>query len=383
MKLAIVTFHRANNYGAVLQCYALNRAMLNKGIDCEVLDYAPGYFTRMYRVLPKKTLTKRGIKTLLCHVLLRKMLKARNEKFADFVSCRLKLSAKTFDTPDEADLTGYDAVITGSDQVWNPTAAEFDRIFFLYGKGFENLKKYSYAASFGLDKLPEHLTEEYQNRLNDYCRISVREKSAVPIVEALTGKAPVVSCDPTFLLSADDWKALAGEKPLVPGDYIFLYYVKQPKEIRAYAKKLAAQTKCRVICTSCYFTKVPGTLYRYMGGKADAEDGFETMNAVSPDEFLNLILHAKYVLCSSFHGTVFSILFEKRFLSQTVWGDGSKNDRVENLLALAGLSHRTISSPDAAIDTAEDWKAVGSRIDVLRNDGHQYLETIVTDDREA
>lgn len=383
MKLGIMTFQRANNYGAVLQCYALNRALQNLGADCEVIDYSPDYFRKLYHVFPEKTFSMQGLKTLACHLLLRKMLVQRNASFDLFVGNKMKISKQHYLTLDGVSELPYDAVITGSDQVWSPTVARFDPAFFLYGDAFRNVRKYSYAASIGVKQLPEEKTEEYKRRLADYRLMSVREESAVPLVEQLVGQTPTVSCDPTFLLDADEWKAMAGDKPLVDGEYIYLYYVKQPQEIREYAKKLAKETGCKVICTSCFFTRAPGAKYHYMSGKADQQDGFVTMNAVAPDEYLNLILHAKYVLCSSFHGTVFSILFRKQFLSQTVWHDGSSNDRAANLLKLTGLSGRDICSANASIDKVEDWDAVAEKIAVLRENGHQYLNDILTDMQEA
>ena len=86
MKVAILTFHRAHNYGAVLQCYALYRALSEKGISCDVLDYSPDYFYKMYNILPYKHSLKTSIGTYVCHILLRSMLEERVENFNRFIS---------------------------------------------------------------------------------------------------------------------------------------------------------------------------------------------------------------------------------------------------------------------------------------------------------
>lgn len=350
------------------------------GIDCDVLDYVPDYFDKMYHVYPEGGSVPFRLKTHITRVLLSGMLKERSANFERFVSQHLKLSKKMYHAQEEFDLSAYDAIITGSDQVWHPRTARFDPVYFLSGAAFADKKKYSYAASFGIDQLPTELETEYQKRLSGYRMISVRESSGVPIVEALTGSSPVVSCDPTFLLSTGDWQSIAGSEPLVKGDYIFLYYVKMPEEIRSYAKQLSKRLNCRVVCCSCLFPKSNSLKYHYLSGKADREDGFETRNAISPDQYLNLILHSKYVLTSSFHATVFSILFHKQFLSQVVWEDGSINDRVQNLLSLTGLSGRTINHLDS-LDEEIPWCEVDRSILEQRENGLSYLAS-VRDDME-
>ena len=379
MKVAILTFHRAHNYGAVLQCYALSKALSSAGIACEVLDYSPEYFYKMYNVFPPNHSPKTILTTYTCHILLRKMLKVRNENFERFISEKIPLSENTYYKGDDLVSIPYDAIIVGSDQVWHNKTAKFDPVFFLSIKAFEGKRKYSYAASFGMDKLPSELFGEYRARLKGYRMMSVREESGVSILEELLGLTPVVSCDPTILLNADMWHQIAGEKPLVKNDYIFLYYVKQPKTIREYAKTLSKKTKCRVICCSCMFSGGALKKYQYLSGKNDRRDGFLTMNFLSPDQFLNLILHSKYVLCSSFHATVFSIFFHKQFLSQTVWEDGKINDRVQNLLAYTGLLDRTINNSSAVITEKIDWKVVDQSVASMREYGLRYLDNIKKD----
>ncbi len=383
MKVAILTFHRAHNYGAVLQCYALYRALSEKGISCDVLDYSPDYFYKMYNILPYKHSLKTSIGTYVCHILLRSMLEERVENFNRFISEYISLSAKTYNCEEDLTSIPYDAIIVGSDQVWNNKTALFDPVFFLSTKAFEVKRKYSYAASIGMDKIPPDLTAEYKNRLQGYRMISVREESGVSILKDLLHITPVVSCDPTLLLNTAMWKQIAGEKPLVEGDYIFLYYVKQPSAIRAYAKALSEKMKCKVICCSCMFSGGALKKYEFLSGKADRRDGFVTMNSISPDQFLNLILHAKFMLCSSFHATVFSIIFHKQFLSQTVWEGGKTNDRVKNLLAFSGLLDRIINNSSANITDSIDWQSVDQNIENMRENGLKYLEDISLDLNKA
>lgn len=381
MKIAIVTFHRAYNYGAVLQCYALQKTLQAIGVDCDVLDYAPSYFERMYNLLPERLLSKKGLKQAFVRTLMRKYLAERCRNFEKFLDEYLILSKDTYHTAEaleQAELP-YDALIAGSDQVWNDVCAKFDPVFFLYGKAFEGKKKYSYAASFGFSALPSERRDDYLERLKDYRMISVREKNGSDILEELLDKRSVVSCDPTFLHSSDEWKQIAGDKPLIAGNYIFLYHVKLPTAIRSYAAKLSEKTGCRVVCVSCHFHGSPKNIYSYQSGRLDKREGFQSCHSCSPAEFLNYILYAKYVLSSSFHGTVFSILFHKQFLSQTVWKNEKPNERVINLLKQLGLQERTINQAAADIDAPIDWDSVDSAADNMRQNGKQYLENLLSD----
>ena len=376
--LAIITFHRAYNYGAVLQACALNWTLKGLGVDCDLLDYYPSYFKNMYYILPAKKTVPSGVKTLLCHTLIWSMIVKRNKGFERFLKQNISLSDTTYYDLKKAALP-YDAFIAGSDQIWSPSIARFDPVFFLSTEAFTGKLKYSYAASFGLQYIPNELRDAYQKRLIDYRMFSVREESGVPIVESLTGKKPVVSCDPTLLPDIETWSKICGKTPIINGEYIFLYYVKQPAEIREYAARLAKKTRCKVVCLSCLFSGSNKNKYYYMGGTADRKSGFICVNTASPDEFLNLIKYAKYVLTSSFHGTVFSILFHKQFLTQTIWNDGSNNERVINLLRNVELLRRSINEKESDIDRVENWELLDKKIEVLRQEGKMYLRLILDD----
>ena len=377
-RIAVVTFHRAYNYGAVLQACALTWALRENGAVCELLDYYPRYFKNMYCVLPSNIFSSSGMKTLFCHTFLWHILAKRNKGFERFLKENASLSETSYDDLKNTALP-YDAFIAGSDQIWSPSIARFDPVFFLSTEVFSGKLKYSYAASFGLPYIPEELRSAYQKRLNDYRLVSVRERSGISIIESLTGKKSVVSCDPSLLPEIETWNKLCGETPVIKGEYIFLYYVKQPAEIREYAARLAEKTNCKVVCLSCIFSNSNRNRIFYMSGTADRKDGFLCANTASPDEFLNLIKYAKYVLTSSFHGTVFSILFHKLFLTQTVWNDGGRNERVLNLLDSFALTGRSINEANHDINRKVNWREIDEKIYKLRREGVKYLQMILDD----
>ena len=380
MKLAILTFHRAYNYGAVLQCLALNKMLAELGIECEVLDYYPKYFYRKYNVLPMWKLGRTFVKKYFYHFLLKNVIKERNVNFEKFIKDNICLSKKTYKSlaMREADIS-YDGYIVGSDQVWSDTIARFDPVFFLYSDAFTDKKKYSYAASIGKKEINKELYEEYRKRLNSFNKISVREESSVAIIENILGRTPVVSCDPTLLLEKEEWEELAGNTPIVDGDYILHYYVKFSKETCEYALELSRKTSCKVVSIPCCFSGKGKLTYTCMGGKEDREKGFVCFNTASPAEYLNLIRYARYVVTGSFHGTVFSILFHKQFMSQTRWESGEENDRVSNLLHQVGLENRDICKIGTSIEKSIDWQNVDEQINLLRISGREYLQSIIDD----
>lgn len=378
MKFALLTFHRAYNYGAVLQCYALNRVIKSCGVDCEVIDYFPSYFKRTYFLLPPPKIGRTLVKTYLCHMGLHRILVERNRNFEKFIDKNISLSRKKYSEKNISDISlDFDAYITGSDQVFSDVVAHFDPVFFLYIDTLKAKRKYSYAASIGKKHIKNELVSEYKNRLESFKRISVREKGTAEIMEQILGFQPEIVCDPTLLLNEQEWLKICGKDSLIKDEYIFMYYVKQPQKIREYVLNFSREKHIKVVCLEGLFVQSKKDTYIYMSGKQDKKDGVICFNIAPPDAFLNLIKNAKYVFTSSFHGTVFSVIFHKQFLAQTRWEDGSINSRVNDLLRLVGLSDRELSAPQADITQEIDWLAVDKKINYEKNRGREYIKSII------
>lgn len=378
MKFALLTFHRAYNYGAVLQCYALNRVLKSCGVDCEVIDYFPSYFKRTYFLIPSPKLGRTLVKTYLCRMGLHRILAERNRNFEKFINTNISLSRKRYSEENISDISlDYDAYITGSDQVFSDVIAHFDPVFFLYLDELKAKRKYSYAASIGKEEIKSELASEYRNRLRSFKRISVREKGTAEIMEHILGFQPEVVCDPTLLLNEQEWLKICGKDSLIKDEYIFMYYVKQPQMIREYVLNFAREKHMQVVCLESIFAYSKKDTYMYMSGKQDKKDGVVCFNSAAPDTFLNLIKNAKYVFTSSFHGTVFSIIFHKQFLAQTRWEDGSINSRVNDLLELVGLDNRVLYTSQADITQEIDWLEVDKKINYEINKGREYIKSII------
>lgn len=364
MKIGIITFHQALNYGAVLQTYALQQTIKNKGVDCEIIDYCCDQIAFCYDPVGlKKCKGKKDV--LRCFPYYMRM-NGRRKKFAPFIQKFLKLSVP-YDKETIGDIEkAYDAIITGSDQVFNDKCTNFDNTYFL---DFitDSKKKNSYAASFGFQEVPEELVTSYKALLQDFNRISVREQEGINIVHKLIQKEAKRHVDPTLLLSGEEWKKLvSGRKP--KGKYIFVYTVQGPVHAIDYAKKLRDKTGYPI-----YY--LHGTIQ--LRNIRHEKDDINHLYTSAPDEFVELIEGAEYVITNSFHGTVFSILFQKKFMVEleTTW---TFNHRSKELLELLGLESHVMKEINLdSIEVDSDWNYISDYLAQEKKKANEYLEEIL------
>lgn len=297
-KVDIITFHFVNNFGGVLQAYALQEALEQTcNLTAEIIDYRNGFisFTDAVRLFP---ITKNvdevlaGIRTMPDRL-------GRISKFKRFRNCRMHCTKQTYhhcglkSNPPKAV-----AYICGSDQIWNPYLTLGVKGAYFLDFVDENAKKIAYAPSFGKSQLNPF----YLNRISGYINrldcISVREATGVDLIENMVGKRVEQLIDPTFLLTKECWENTAAsinkKQP-----YILLYIMQSDKTMYDYARKLKDKLGIRIIEIS---------RYGYNPGFID-----ETLVDVGPAEFLGLIKNADYVCTNSYHGFIFSLIFEKRF----------------------------------------------------------------------
>ena len=326
-RIALLTFHRAVNYGAIFQSYALQRQLCNLGAQCVIIDYRCPVIEDQYK--PFYLEKHKTVKSLV-RILLKGKLKSKNRNsFYRFLNEHMVLS-KSYRTISELEFLNqeFDLFITGSDQVWNPDCAAMDPAYFL-DFVWEHDKKNSYAASFGFSEIPEDLKETYHHRLVSFHNISVREQSGVRIIRELLGREASFDLDPTLLLSCDEWAKIAHlSYPNRP--YLLIYTVMEPLQLLDRARQIAKRSNLKI-------------LYLNNSLKLRFENpDLHFLLSGSPEEFLSLIRNARYVLTNSFHGTAFSILFHKQFLVELTGRNGNRNNRAESLLNLLGLSERVM-----------------------------------------
>jgi len=350
MKIATLTFQRALNYGAILQCYSLQKTIKDLGYDSEVLDYDCKMISKGYKILITDSLAA-FIKSLL----FLPMFYKKKQNFASFIK-RFISVCKEVSYPELANASsGYDAVITGSDQVWNYKLTGSDSTYFL---DFipEQRKRLSYAASFGIKDIPAKLQEFYQRNISGMGYISVREQTGADLVEKICGRKAEVVLDPVFLQSAEEWQRLMPENK--EKNYIFVYM--PGKNTLKAAQLLAKAKKLRIIY--CAY----GYSLRNM-----RENIGDMRLSLGPDEFLTLLNGADYVLTGSFHATAFSLIFHKDFFVEVPENVGS---RITDLLKLFDLEKRIFNSELLSEDSDIDWSQITEKMDRLRQNSLSSLQ---------
>ncbi len=312
--------HKVLNFGSALQAYALQRTLFRLGFDNEIIDY-------QFPAVPrsKKTIRKRinGFIVYLRNAIIGFPTEKKIRKFQDFYHENYILSAIHYNEKNiKANPPTYDIYMTGSDQVWNPKHVKDDVNFLLAFVPF-GAYKVSYASSFATSVLPEQYENIYRKYLSEYDVISVRETTGVDIVKQLTGKNATVCCDPTLLLDEKEWNFLEAKSDLI---------IKK-KYILVYALYYMFDPYPELLNIIDYVQKKLGLQVVYLNGRK--EDAFRHNSKVyksgGPEDFLRLIKNAEFIITSSFHGAVFSILYNKPFLG-IVRDNNSADSRISSLL---------------------------------------------------
>lgn len=351
-RVGILTFHRANNIGAALQASAICQFLRLDNIDAELIDYVPNNAC----TIPHNTISG------LLHELKRKLyyIKNRSEKVRDcrFNEYRKKnysISSKTY-YGDEGISNAhfdYDVIISGSDQILNTTLTGNSKAYYL---GFFNGKKISYASSFGRKDVSKEEIELIRSELSKFSAVSVREQSAVDIIKKEIGIEPQLVLDPVFLLSKDEWSRRCNEEMKLPEKYIFVYSMEVSPVIENAVSSIKKETKLPVIV-------VRG------GGKPGLIDGTED-STCGPDEFLRYIRDAELVITNSFHGTAFSLIFEKKFLCVA---HSTRNTRLENIMRIIGKEDSLLKC-DSSIAAIVNGKEASSTIKPYIKASKEYLQ---------
>ncbi len=356
LKAGVITFHRAINYGAVLQMYGLQKKLENMNIESCVIDYRCKYMEDKYASKHRLNV-KNHVKNVPL-ILKKRSYTKKKVLFREFVEKYCKQSQMCCNSDELKNVENQlDFIITGSDQVWNNTLTNSDNTFFLdFVK--ESKKKVSYAASFGLSQIRPEFKKEYKEMLKSFGSISVRENTAQELVKTLGVESKVV-VDPVFLLSKDEWAKLV-VKNKYKKPYILIYSFKGDKYLVGQAKILAKKFNCEIICIS-------ETMKRKFGIKY--------IDNASPEEFVSLIHNANFVLTNSFHGTVFSIVFNKPFVVELFENAKGRNSRIENLLFNLKLEDR-IYSKNMSIDKLSDinYKDVEKILNKQIIESERFLE---------
>jgi len=339
-KAGIITFHNAENYGAALQTYALMTTLQKLGCEPHVVDYRNrGVFMRNL------------VKNLYYALTFQHPLK-NYRAYRDFRREYLHLSERAYHTlaEFEADANQYDVLFFGSDQIWNPDLSNgFDPLYF--GQFATSAKKIAYAASVGKDQLTPQERQAINQLIRAFDAVAVREETLLPLLEGDVA----CSVDPCMLLSREEWGQIAGTIRLDEG-YILVYQLFPNKAILQAALHSARILKKRVALISPYIAfQNAGSVIK--------------LGRISPNDFLAYYQHADLVFSDSFHGTLFSILFQKTFYTLL---PAEKTGRITSLLDKLSLSDRIIDQPVETLQKV-DYEQVLPRFEA---EAHRSLDYI-------
>lgn len=358
--------HRGANYGSALQTYSLSQTIEHLGHEAQVLDYIPQRikFRNVFVALLKKIFSL-STSFRERYTSFRGLLKLIADTWTYGRFFRRELSmTRSYYSVEEIEMANLkaDVYMTGSDQVWNSTHNQgIDRVFFLDFLS-EEAKRVAYAASFGKTELEEWEKDETEQLLKRYTAISVRESSALKILESININSGVHVLDPTLLLSKVEWSRRCPK--LIEEPYLLIYSVEPEKEqIIQIAREIADNLGLKVYMVE-------------WGFKAYA--GVEKMICnIDPLKLMSYFLHADYVVASSFHGTAFSVNLNKPFISVS---PKRFNTRAQSLLHLVGLTERLVTYESFSLEEAlksVDYAVVNDVLERERVESMKYLKSVV------
>ena len=361
MKTGLVTFYHIHHYGALLQASATQRTVEGFGHQCEIVDYYVNQNNALFRKPTGLGSAAADVHTALHY----KPLKDRYDRFEKFSRDHLRISEHRFESVQElsaAELP-YDVILSGSDQIWNPKIfpdGHFDPVFF---GAFSDKRKIAYAPSFGIPRIPEEMEAELREYLAQFSHVSVRERQGQSIVRHVADRDVPVVLDPTLLLDREQWTAMANTPESYPKEgYILCYCISKPGALTPYIRRLAEETGLPVV--------------QLCGIRQKVHPSAKCVLDAGPAEFLALFQNAAYVCTNSFHGTVFSVQFQKPFFTAVAPAElaAPERSRTFSILSRLGLTDRIIGKGDtAALDAVIDWRAVEEKLMEARASSLAYL----------
>lgn len=351
-RVGILTFHRTTNFGSILQTYGLYKKMRDMGCECEVIDYRCPAIEIRENLKPKRNIFH--IKELARRILIQPTLTKKSRRFEAFTKANMVLSVKyTPKTIHDANKM-YAKFIVGSDIVWGRDITNDDYTYFLDFVSESN-KKYSFSSSVG--NYDAHGDEDKVGKLlADFKLISVREDDAVDWVKSISGKNAELVCDPTMLLTADEWKTLIC--PICKRkNYVLVYFNNNEGKCLRDALEYADKHNKKVVYIN-YGIPIRGVT---------------NVKPTSLEEFFGLLCNAHRIYTASYHGMLFSIYFQRDFLFYT-------RDHKTRMLSLAkqlGIMHLCGDNSNSTSYNCVDWDSVEKKLDKFRRYSIDILRKMI------
>lgn len=356
MKIGIVTQPLSRNYGGILQNYALQQVLIKLGHTPFTFDLRISYIWRVWVIITIKNIIKYIIgrpckfpQTIFAVKSQEKILRSFVENNITIIKPRTKRL-----TADSILRNNLDAIIVGSDQVWRPKYNYCIQDMYLYFAKDLDIKRVAYAASFGVDKweYTDEQTEVCKSLAQKFDAISVREQSGVDLCEKYLDVEAKHVVDPTLLLTADDYKKLLTHIPEVKSQYLFAYILDQTYDKIEYTTRYAENLGLEIVIKGA-------------NGKLLKDDSIESWLANFRD--------AKYIITDSFHGCVFSIVFNKPFIALGNRVRGM--ERFNSLLEILGLEDNLFDLTEKPVRFINypNWSEVNAKVSLYRKKSLEFL----------
>lgn len=364
MKIGILTFQNAHNYGALLQAYALKKYLEEKGFEVEFINYINAKIEENYLKKPKNNVkiggfrsAKKWFKTQINLLYGKTHYIEKWNKFNDFIHTYLVNEPEQYEI-EKLDVQKYDFILFGSDQIWNPNLTNgFDGVYF--GEFKTKAKKIAYAASLGKANLSSDELKYFGKLLENFDFISVREDELRKYIKKELGMNVKMVLDPTLLADKSIYDNFL--KPVPYKKYIFQYTLMDNPELDKIVEEIAKRKNLQII-----EVRYQENFFR--------KKGLQISNAGIQD-FLSLLKGADFVVTNSFHGTIFSILFQKDFYTVKING---VNSRIENLLHITSLEDRMIENiEEVNLESKIDFKKALNNIENEKIDSKKFLENVL------
>lgn len=374
-KMGIVTSARELNYGAILQAYALQTVANNLGYDTSLLWWKNQQEShRDIRIIKIIAIISRYI---LHPSIAKKSIKSYKqtfdkdfsdksiELFQEFENKHLKILFMTYSQMKKyASSKECQALIAGSDQIWNSYAAYVDPFYYL--RFAKKSKRIAYAPSLGKEDIPDYNKKKIRKYISDFSKLSIRESSGSNLLKELLDEEVPVVLDPTLLLTIDEWRSIE-DKVDVPQDYILLYFLDKPnKEYMKMIKKIIKKQALPVLALPYMFWENSCFKVKYI----DA----------GPSQFISLIDNASLVLTDSFHGSVFSIIFNKPFLTfdRQYGNNQSQATRLIDLFDLCDIKNLFVQDIEKDVGIVDiDYSLINKKIEASRKLSINYLKNAI------
>ncbi|WP_165171836.1 polysaccharide pyruvyl transferase family protein [Adlercreutzia sp. ZJ242] len=379
-KVGLCACYGNHNYGSMLQALATCEALKSLSIDYELIRYEKDHSASRFLQLLKKTTSMDAWSGLMADARWRLYLSRHPEEaarqsrraasFDDYGKRRFTELSPVFCGYEELirGSSRYSAVMVGSDQLWLPSG--YSSGYYTLEFALPGIKRISYATSFGISAMPKASFGRAKKFLSSIDHLSVREASGADIVHEVTqgSKEAQWVLDPTMLFDADAWHDIVPDNRIVSEEYILCYFLGTNQHARRMCKALKEETGLSVVMLRDW---------RYRLEDDEKIDDYDMFSA-DPDDFVNLIRHARFVLTDSFHGTALSVLHRKHFATfyRDKAGANSRNTRIDSLFSKLSINGCLMQEEDLGhfLGLDLDYSSIDNRLAKWRNESMGFLE---------